>query len=195
MAKNLGFAYEHFEDAKRVLDQGDAEVATVKEYADWLEGFLARGGKITHSYGYDMSDRVHIIRRDIDLPGLHGARSLRIIVPKGVKANFSAIGHGALYFMEGYQVASTFSVVPVYADVVAEMLRRGYSQQDLKATRYISGVKSNSLPSSAFNADVSNKSPLPNTSACEEPKSSTALTRDLTVKKIQVGQKKAGINA
>jgi hypothetical protein len=123
-----GHADRNFSRARNSLERGEAQVATTAEYTDWLEGHLKSGGKITHVYPYDTQSRqvFHIFRASADIPELHGASSLNVIVPQGVQVSCPELGHNELYFMDGFTTAPKSSGwVPLHTDVVAEMKRRG----------------------------------------------------------------------
>ena|SRR3989344_345505 len=101
--------------------EGRVRQATREDYQEWLRGFLQKGGEITHVYEYPMSEVLNswlVAVQDFTLFPLHGARSLQIIVPEGIKflGDESELGHSAIYFMEGFR-KSQGAIVPIYNDI------------------------------------------------------------------------------
>lgn len=118
--------------------------ATAQDYAEWLLGFLRRGGQITHVYDYPLSQRGKVVvdsqgsdgghplqfreappswlvltSYPPSIPALHGARSVKIIIPKRIKLDPREVGHGhshnSFFFMKGFQVIGYW--IPLYSDV------------------------------------------------------------------------------
>ncbi len=89
--------------------EGKIRPATVRDYQSWLRGFVARGGKPTHSYDYDWRPyNAYVATSDFKIPDvdrkyLSGASALEIIVPKGIHFNGGPLGHSTLFFEEGYK--------------------------------------------------------------------------------------------
>ena len=89
-------------------------IASVKDYSEWLNGYLKNGGKITHHYDYNLS-RMCVAMGDFHLPPLHGACSFDIIVPTRIHITYDDLGHNNLYFMKDFSNVGSF--VPCYNDV------------------------------------------------------------------------------
>lgn len=90
--------------------------ATIEEYMDWVRGYIENGGKPTHYYDYPFSQESFVIaKHNFTMMPRYGAKSINIIVPKGVYVMGKDIGHSNLYFMDGYrQVGGN---VPIYEDM------------------------------------------------------------------------------
>lgn len=77
--------------------------ATYREYMAWIEGYIERGGKLTHYYDYSMPSDFYIAISNFTIIPLYGAMSVNIIIPRGITVNNKTdIGHSNLYFMDGY---------------------------------------------------------------------------------------------
>lgn len=127
-------AFRISEDVHSFVYYAVVRGASVSEYADWLEGYIKRGEGATHFYDYNMNGRggptICIAGLNGTLPTLYGAESLKIIVPMGVSVGSEPIGHNEIFYMDGFREAG--NAVPVYADVLQEMERRGYTRNDLE---------------------------------------------------------------
>lgn len=92
--------------------------ATPIQYARWLQGYLAKGGRITHKYDFDFpTDGFFIAKQDCEAPSLYGVHAINIIVPEGitVKADYSQIGHCKIYYMKDFSYKG--GVVGMYPDI------------------------------------------------------------------------------
>jgi hypothetical protein len=90
---------------------------TIEDYAKWIKEYVERGKKITHYYDYPMPvDTFYVVTtREFCVSPLHGANSIKIIVPKGVKYLGGNLGHIELFFMESSEKAK---YAPIYTDVL-----------------------------------------------------------------------------
>lgn len=99
--------------------------AALDQYIAWLEGYVKRGGKVTHFYDYPFSRaqfRYASAPLTIDSDYEYGARGRSIVVASGVPTErtrpgeaFGGWGHSRLYFMHGYRTNTDY-FVPVYSD-------------------------------------------------------------------------------
>ena len=125
---------EQFEDDRRAMREladkhratrpDTTEPATIGQYAAWLEGYVRRGGKVTHVYDYPWSRarfRYASSPLTIDSDYEYGACSRSIVVAAGVTAGrtrpsggFGGWAHTNLYFMHGCRTNADW--VPVYSD-------------------------------------------------------------------------------
>jgi len=126
--------------------------ARAAEYADWLAGYLSRGGALTHVYDYPFKQRgVRVVDGDIAtglhtevadarwwvmesppnwVPSLYGASSFQVIIPASVgfrrgdvpNTFHGGCGHSGFYFMTGYVEVGGW--VPLYTDVRAILADR-----------------------------------------------------------------------
>jgi hypothetical protein len=105
--------------------EDDTVPANLDEYIRWLRGYVANGGKPTHTCDYPWARaRMRYATRSplrIDSDYDFGARARRIIVAEGVSVHrsdpcgaFQGYGHDELYYMDGYRQQG--GVVPVYSD-------------------------------------------------------------------------------
>lgn len=96
--------------------------ATVREYAEWLKGFILGGGALGHFYRYDFPEYgFYVARREIvSVPKFSGALSISIIVPRGIQApkltGHMPYGHSVLYFMDGFEIYGDDNP-PVYKNI------------------------------------------------------------------------------
>lgn len=96
--------------------------ARLSDYITWLEGYLAKGYKPTHTYLYNWPARDFLIAtEDFYLGDECGASSRSIIVPKGINWLGGARGHNNLYYMEDFKVEGHF--VPLYLDKAFRSLK------------------------------------------------------------------------
>jgi hypothetical protein len=86
------------------------------EYKEWLNGYLARGGEITHTYNYPMPDSFYVATRNFPLKAMFGSEAKHIIVPAGVEIDWSYLGHNTLYYTENFSPRGPW--VPSYTDTV-----------------------------------------------------------------------------
>ncbi len=88
--------------------------ARVRDYDAWLDGFMAKGGKITHKYNYKMPDDFYVALQDTHMIPLYGAQSISIIVPVGIEIT-GELGHVDLFYMGNFKPEPSH-FVPVYID-------------------------------------------------------------------------------
>lgn len=127
-------AYNVSAQARAVIDQGQARMATAKEYADWVEIYIRNGGRITRICDYDTPDMFIIIKKDVDIPPLRNASALHVIVPEGVRVHLnkrddpSGLGNNELHYMADGVVAHTRpyrdTIVCLYKDTLLELKKR-----------------------------------------------------------------------
>lgn len=88
--------------------------ATTTEYVEWLKGYLANGGRITHYYDRPFpAERFLYAVQSFVLADERGSVAREIIVPKGIR--FSGdLGHNRLYIMKGFEAIG--HSVPVFGD-------------------------------------------------------------------------------
>jgi hypothetical protein len=109
-------------------------IAEPVDYANWLAGFLTKGGVITHPYDYPFDSGAYLdgsparaswyvlTGNPTSVPELHGSDSLHVVVPANSpfpRNRPGRIGHSTFYFMNGYEKLGDW--VPLYRDV-AEIL-------------------------------------------------------------------------
>lgn len=109
--------------------------ASAANYAQWLRGYVKRGGKITYYYHQSFaSARMLYAWKDFTVNSRmeFGARSRDIIVKPGVKVTrsvpgpqegFDGWGHTSVYWIEGYKTNQDGGV-PVYGDAVFDEFRK-----------------------------------------------------------------------
>lgn len=86
------------------------------DYMKWLEGYLERGGKITHVYNYPFStQRWYLAKQYMKPMSFYGAKSFNIIIPKGIHLERDGWGHCDLFFMDDFSVVG--GVVSVFQDI------------------------------------------------------------------------------
>ncbi len=88
--------------------------AEVKDYLDWLKGYIENGGKPTHVYNYPFSRWDWYVATIFLKPiRLCGASAVNIIVPADIQVESGDWGHCRLFFMNGYKAIGS---VPIFAD-------------------------------------------------------------------------------
>ena len=100
----------------------DTIPATIDQYLFWLEGFVAKGGRPTHSYDYPWrAERWLYASMDFAVNGECGARSVKVIVETGAAVlnpnpwkPFGGYGHNELFLMDGFKAVG--NVVSVYSN-------------------------------------------------------------------------------
>ena len=103
--------------------------ARPRDYKEWLEGFLAKGGKPTHWYDYPITNRGvylsggqapatwFVAKKDFATLPLCGSMAIHVIVPTGIQVDKTAgLGHCNLYYMDGFGYDGHW--VPVFTDTV-----------------------------------------------------------------------------
>ncbi|GAH52097.1 unnamed protein product [marine sediment metagenome] len=116
MAKYEKESNERRKEANELL-KGKLRQARVKDYKNWLAGFL-KGFKPTHCYDYPMErglDEWKVALSDFRIVPLFGTDSLNIIIPNGIKFLGGELGHSNLYFMDGFSHLGGW--VPIYSDI------------------------------------------------------------------------------
>ena len=91
--------------------------ACLRDYKEWLRGYLEEGGAITHCYDYPIPiNDWWIAHSDFEVVPLYGADSVAIVVPGGITAaSPQGDGHNRLYLMDGFRALGGF--VPLYSDI------------------------------------------------------------------------------
>jgi hypothetical protein len=109
--------------------------ALISEYAAWLRGYLAQGGKITHFYDYPFKGFLFADENILVDRGECGANSRHIIMKSGSRAlqsspggAFDGWGHTTIYLMDGFSLPATHRWVPVYSDSEFDVLLDDDSQ-------------------------------------------------------------------
>lgn len=97
--------------------------ATAEDYAEWLHGYIARGGEPGYYYDRPLPlNETYVALNDLgdDMPELYGSHAISVIVPAGIKGpnddGYLAIGHSQIYYMDGYRVSEGCRP-PVYSDI------------------------------------------------------------------------------
>lgn len=88
---------------------------TAEDYSRWMTGYVRRGGLPTHYYDYPTPTRNLLVATgELELQPLHGATSVSVIVPAGIRllSGFNS-GHNEVFLMDGFRHNGT---VPVYTD-------------------------------------------------------------------------------
>lgn len=123
-AKASKSRFENVRRFEKLIPGITARPATINEYVDWLIGYLKKGGEITLRYNYPMTtvlEKWFVVEKDFAMRPLHGARSVNLIVPQGVKflGNKEDLGHSNLYFEDDFSTLNdTFDHIPSYRDIL-----------------------------------------------------------------------------
>lgn len=187
-------AYRVFDDARQVIEDGDMRLATVQDYADWLQAHIKAGGHVTEAYDYNLRDTL-VVGRDTVIPPLCGARSLKIIVPADVTLNIQpGNSHNDFYFYDTSLHGAGY--VPVYNDVREELLKRGMTSTEIDPkTKPKSNTGIGFLPGTAAEkakaaAGQAAKQPTAEeTTAAVVDSIQRGLEKDVTVKPIRLRMK------
>lgn len=107
-----------------LLDGSGIRAARPEEFADWVQGHLSQGrGTQDYSFIPNGMNRIYVATRDLELPALHGALAINLIVPAGVEVKYSDLGDNRLFLMKDY--AATAQDIRIPPAVAAELSRRG----------------------------------------------------------------------
>ena len=109
-----------------------ARPSTADHYQAWLESYLDHGGTVD-SFSTDnfRVGRLHTITHDAELPpGLCGSASVDLIVPSGVTLTVPDRGHCVIFDIESGTLDG-IGRSTVYKDILASMVERGYSLEQL----------------------------------------------------------------
>lgn len=95
--------------------------ATVADYKAWLDGFIARGGKIGNFYHSPLAGSPHlekmwVAKKNFHLASQYGTKSLVVIVPKGKKFLGEELGHNVILTMDGFRQVGTAWIVSTFTD-------------------------------------------------------------------------------
>lgn len=95
--------------------------ADVWQYVEWLRGFVASGGRPTHSYDYRFGRSWLYAPREFAVNGECGASAVHVILDPGARVlnpnpwkPFKGFGHNTLYLLDDFQVIGDW--VPVYSN-------------------------------------------------------------------------------
>ena len=127
-----------FQDKDQELIEAFKErchLATGDDYLQWLDYWLKNNGKLTdHNYDYPFSQANHgnwlVLDKHASIPSLHGARSLQVIVPKGLRLeplDGKNWGHNSAFIygsrFDGPQVGGSASIwIPTYTDIRTKLI-------------------------------------------------------------------------
>jgi hypothetical protein len=109
--------------------------ARVSEYVDWLRGYLAGGGEITHAYDYRLNGFL-VACRDFSTGGECGVNAAQIVVPAGVRHTGGDLGHNSLYFMDGFTERG-HGFVPIFADPEFDALPGVAEAREAEEARHV----------------------------------------------------------
>ena len=85
-----------------LLHDGIMRPATEREYKDWLAGYMAAGGAVTHRYDYPFpEERFFVALQSFVIPeGVCGASSFSVIVPSDLAVNHEGFDHCDIFPMD-----------------------------------------------------------------------------------------------
>lgn len=97
-----------------------ARHAGAREYANWLRGFLEKGGKITHKYDYPFSSKDFFVALEsFAIPnGVCGTLSFDVIALLGIKVTHKGHDHCNVYPLD---YKDTSDLVPLYSDIAKRL--------------------------------------------------------------------------
>src|SRR5581483_6914331 len=94
---------------------GKFTAASIEQYIDWLNGYIAQGRMPTHYYDYPWQRTNFLLAlEDFRLGGECGSDARPIIVPSNVRFLGGDLGHNNLYLLENFTVRGWW--VPLYSD-------------------------------------------------------------------------------
>jgi len=96
--------------------------AVLWQYIEWLRGFVANGGRPTHSYDYRFGRSSWLYApHEFAVNGECGARSMHVILENGARVlnpnpwkPFGGYGHNTLYLLDGFELRGHW--VPIYVN-------------------------------------------------------------------------------
>lgn len=90
--------------------------ASPSDYQVWMDGFLKKGGKVTHRYDYKMPKEFKVATSDFDLPAWYGAMAVSVIVPAGINVRYKNLGHNNIYKMSDFS-SDGHGWIPAYRNI------------------------------------------------------------------------------
>ena len=178
----LGWQYEQYPEVRKVLDQGQARIATAEEYSDWLEGHLwNRWGSLDFEFPNSdaKSQSIYIVTKDIDLPPLNGALAMKIIAAEGVTVNMpNGPGDNEVFRMDDYSATMNKNhKLKIYNDVLDALTPRGYFAESF--------IYAERRPTADFNKAVMR----PNLVRAAVDTAHKGLSEDVSVRPLQLKPK------
>lgn len=111
-----------------LINGGLLILAIVEQYVLWLDGYVAKGGKITHEYDYEWAtDAWFYAPLEFISNDECGANSMRVICESWVEPQrgkcsaFGGWGHNNIYLMNDFAVIGRW--VPIYSDEIFDGFR------------------------------------------------------------------------
>ncbi|MEZ0262001.1 MAG: hypothetical protein ACAH80_13400 [Alphaproteobacteria bacterium] len=124
--------YTTHPDAGKALEAAGARYATIGEVAAFLAPFSKTQQKQSYNEvnGTFRDDDYYVATRDFTLPPLHGALSVRIIVPKGIHCTHAdGLGHSQVFDMNDHTLHGS-SFLMLTSDLMREVRQRGGDPKD-----------------------------------------------------------------
>lgn len=95
------------------LERNGLRLATPHEFADWVEGHLhLADGRHDYTFPQGGMQRIFVATRDFDLPELHGALAIDLIVPEGIAVRHENLGDNRLYHLDGFHMTGEGIRIP-----------------------------------------------------------------------------------
>lgn len=107
-----------------LLEKNGLRQAAPHAFADWVEGHLhLADGQHDYSFPPNGMHRIFVATRNFELPELHGALAIDVIVPDGIEVSHGSLGDNRLYRLDGFH--TTGSDIRIPPDVLEVLLARG----------------------------------------------------------------------
>lgn len=107
-----------------LLEKNGLRLAEPREFADWVEGHLhLADGRHDYSFPPNGMHRIFVATRDFELPELHGALAIDVIVPEGIEVRHERLGDNRIYRIDGFHTTGPDIRIP--PEVLEVLLERG----------------------------------------------------------------------
>jgi hypothetical protein len=130
-AVRQSWQYTVHPEAGKALEAAGARYAKIGEVAEFFAPFSKTQQRQTYKEydGEFRDDEYYVATRDFTLPPLHGAKSIHIIVPKGITCTYDNLGHSQVLDMNNHTLHGS-DFIMLTKDLTREIRNRGGDPKD-----------------------------------------------------------------
>lgn len=135
------------------LGDQNVKVATAEDYSAWISGFLKKNGELGYYCNNKITEATDIFlvaKKTFELPEMHGASAVHLIVPEGIDVKYDTLGHNQLYLMENHKVIGQTPSVTVFNDTHSDTY-------DDKIAKFVESAWDKKVQNGKFNANKNEK--------------------------------------